>query len=169
MVSQCCFCALCFFKHLGFLTLFFTRTMFFWHCSFSTMFFQARCFLSFTPNVALCVSFWTLLVTLCLCSTLCVCASFLHYNNRGLFCDPDIIANNKERSFRKPAFTNHNSSQTVKPLRYHNIRTRTIASPSQLPNLIQSQNFYDYNCFYIPFVIKITSKTICNKPIAATI
>jgi len=93
---------------------------------------------------------------------------FTHYNNMGLFCDPDIIAKNKERSFRKPAFTNHNSSQTVKPLRYHNIRTRTIASPSQLPNLIQSQNFYDYNCFYIPFAIKITSKTICNKSIAAT-
>jgi hypothetical protein len=91
-----------------------------------------------------------------------------HYNNMGLFCDPEIIANNKERSFRKPAFTNHNSSQTVKPLRYHNICTRTIASPSQLPNLIQSQNFYDYKCFYIPFAIKITSKTICNKPIAAT-
>ncbi len=91
-----------------------------------------------------------------------------HYNNRGLFCNPHIITNNKERSFRKPAFANHNSSQTVKPLRYHNIRTRTIASPSQLPNLIQSQNFYDYNCFYIQFVINITSETIYNKPIAAT-
>jgi hypothetical protein len=22
-----------------------------------------------------------------------------HYNNRGLFCDPNIIANNKERNF----------------------------------------------------------------------
>jgi hypothetical protein len=53
-------------------------------------------------------------------------------------------------------------------LRYHNIRTCTIASPSQLLNLIQSQNFYDYNCFYILFAIKITSKTICNKSIAAT-
>jgi hypothetical protein len=61
-----------------------------------------------------------------------------HYNNRGLFCDPNIITNNKERSFRKPAVANHNSSQTLKLLRYHNIRTRTIASPSQLPNLIQS-------------------------------
>jgi len=91
-----------------------------------------------------------------------------HYNNRGLFCDPHIIANNKERSFRKPAFANHNSSQTVKPLRYYNICTRTIASPSQLPNLIQSQTFYDCNCFYIPFTIDITSKTICNKPIVAT-
>jgi len=64
----------------------------------------------------------------------------IHYNNRGLFCDPHIIANNKERSFWKPAFANHNSSQTLKLLRYHNIHTRTIASPSQLPNLIQSQN-----------------------------
>jgi hypothetical protein len=88
-----------------------------------------------------------------------------HYNNRGLFCDPHIIANNKERSFWKPAFANHNSSQTLKLLRYHNIRTRTIASPSQLPNLIQSQNFFDYNCFYILFAINITSETICNKPI----
>jgi hypothetical protein len=91
-----------------------------------------------------------------------------HYNNRGLFCDPHIIANNKKKSFRKPAFANHNSSQTVKPLRYYNIRTRTIASPSQLSNLIQSQTFYDCNCFYILFVIDITLETICNKPIAAT-
>jgi len=94
--------------------------------------------------------------------------SAIHYNNRGLFCDPHIIANNKERSFRKPAFANHNSSQIVKPLRYYNIRTRTIASASQLSNLIQSQTFYDCNCFYIPFAIDITSETICNKPIAAT-
>jgi hypothetical protein len=65
----------------------------------------------------------------------------LHYNNRGLFCDPNIIANNKERSFQKPAVANHNSSQTLKLLRYHNICTRTIASPLQLRNLIQSQNF----------------------------
>jgi len=64
-----------------------------------------------------------------------------HYNNRGLFCDLNIIANNKERSFQKPTVANHNSSQTFKLLRYHNIRTRTIASPSQLRNLIQSQNF----------------------------
>jgi hypothetical protein len=91
-----------------------------------------------------------------------------HYNNRGLFCNPHIIANNKERSFRKPAFANHNSSQILKLLRYYNIRTRTIASPSQLPNLIQSQNFSDYNCFYILFAINITSETICNKPIIAT-
>jgi hypothetical protein len=92
----------------------------------------------------------------------------LHYNNRGLFCDPNIIANNKERCFRNPAVANHNSSQTLKLLRYHNIRTCTIASPSQLPNLIQSQNFSDYNCFYPLFVINITSKTICSKPIIAT-
>ncbi len=65
----------------------------------------------------------------------------MHYNNMGLFCDPNIIANNKEKSFQKPVVTNHNSSQTLKLLRYHNIRTRTIASPSQLQNLIQSQNF----------------------------
>ncbi len=64
-----------------------------------------------------------------------------HYNNMGLFCDPNIIANNKEKSFQKPAIVNHNSLQTLKLLRYHNIRTRTIASPSQLRNLIQSQNF----------------------------
>jgi hypothetical protein len=64
-----------------------------------------------------------------------------HYNNRGLFCDPNIIVNNKERSFQKLAVANHNSSQTLKLLRYHNIRTRTIVSPSQLRNLIQSQNF----------------------------
>ncbi len=99
----------------------------------------------------------------------CTVQGLGHYNNRGLFCDPHIIANNKERSFRKPAFANHNSSQTVKPLRYYNIRTHTIASPSQLSNLIQSQTFYDCNCFYIPFAIDITSETICNKPIIATI
>jgi hypothetical protein len=90
------------------------------------------------------------------------------YNNRGLFCDPNIVANNKERSFRKLAVTNHNALQTLKLLRYHNIHTRTIASPSQLPNLIQSQNFSDYNCFYTLFAINITSETICNKPITAT-
>jgi hypothetical protein len=33
-----------------------------------------------------------------------------HYNNMGLFCDSNIIANNKERSFQKPAVANHNSS-----------------------------------------------------------
>ncbi len=87
-----------------------------------------------------------------------------HYNSRGLFCDPNIIANNKERCFRNPAVVNHNSSQTLKLLRYHNIHTRTITSPSQLPNLIQSQNFFDYNCFYPLFAINITSETICSKP-----
>jgi hypothetical protein len=92
-----------------------------------------------------------------------------HYNNRGLFCDPNIIANNKERCFRNPIVANHNSSQTLKLLRYHNIRTRTIASPSQLPNLTQSQNFSDYNCFYPLFAINITSETICSKPITTTI
>ncbi len=91
-----------------------------------------------------------------------------HYNNKRLFCDPHIIANNKERSSRKPAFANHNSSQTLNLLRYNNIRTRTIANPSQLPNLIPSQNVSDYNCFYIQFAIHITSKTLCNKPIPAT-
>ncbi len=67
--------------------------------------------------------------------------SHKHYNNMGLFCDPNIIANNKQRNFQKPAVANHNSSQTLNLLRYHNIRTRTIASPSQLPNLIKSQTF----------------------------
>ncbi len=97
-----------------------------------------------------------------------VCKIFNHYNNRGLFCEPHIIANNKERSFWKPAFANHNSLQNLKPLQYQNIRTCTIASPSQLPNLKHSQNFSDYNYFYILFAINITSKTICNKPITAT-
>jgi hypothetical protein len=92
----------------------------------------------------------------------------VHYNNRGLFCDPNIITKNKERCFRNPAVANHNSSQILKLLRYHNIRTRTIASPSQLPNLIQSPNFSDYNCFYPLFAINITSETICSKPITAT-
>jgi hypothetical protein len=80
---------------------------------------------------------------------------FYHYNNKGLFCDPNIVAN-------------HNSLQTLKLLQYHNIRTRTIASPSQLPNLTQSQNFSDYNCFYTLFAINIALETICNKPITAT-
>jgi hypothetical protein len=78
-----------------------------------------------------------------------------HYNKRGLFCNPNIIANNKERSFQKPTIANHNSSQTLKLLRYHNIRTCTIASPSQLSNLIQLQNFSDYNSFYPLFAINI--------------
>ncbi len=92
-----------------------------------------------------------------------------HYYILGLFCDPNIIANNKERCFWNLVVANHNSSQILKLLRYHNIRTRTIASPSQLPNLIQSQNFFDYNCFYPLFAINTTSETICNKPITVTI
>jgi hypothetical protein len=96
------------------------------------------------------------------------CDMHLHYNNRGLFCDPNIIANNKERCFRNLTVANHNSSQILKLLRYHNIRTRTITSPSQLPNLIQSPNFSDYNCFYPLFAINITSETIFNKPITVT-
>jgi hypothetical protein len=95
--------------------------------------------------------------------------TFKHYNNMGLFCDPNIIANNKERCFWNLAVANHNTLQILKLLRYHNIRTRTIASPSQLPNLIQSQNFSDYNCFYPLFAINTTSETICSKPITATI
>jgi hypothetical protein len=93
---------------------------------------------------------------------------FEHYNSRGLFCDSNIIANNKERNFRKLAVANHNSSQTLNLLQYHNIRTRTIASPSQLPNLIKSQKNFDYNCFYTLFAINTTSETICNKPIFTT-
>jgi hypothetical protein len=91
-----------------------------------------------------------------------------HYYILGLFCDPNIIVNNKERCFWNLAVANHNSLQILKLLRYHNIRTRTIASPLQLPNLIQSQNFSDYNCFYPLFVINTTSETICNKPITAS-
>jgi hypothetical protein len=90
----------------------------------------------FNPNVSIKIY----LVDKCLKHHLCT-LGMAHYNNRGLFCDPNIIANNKERSFQKPALANHNSSQTLKLLRYHNIRTRTIASPSQLRNLIQSQKF----------------------------
>jgi hypothetical protein len=97
-----------------------------------------------------------------------VFSTILHYNNRGLFCDPNIITNNKERNFQKLAVANHNSSQTLNLLRYHNIRTRTIASPSQLPNLIKSQNFSDYNYFYTLFAINTTLETICDKPITAT-
>jgi hypothetical protein len=92
------------------------------------------------------------------------CQFFLHYNNRGLFCDLNIITNNKERSFRKPAVANHNSSQTLKLLWYHNICTRIITSPLQLPNLIQLQKISDCNCFYTLFVINNASETICNKP-----
>ncbi len=67
---------------------------------------------------------------------------------KGAYCDPKIIANNKEISFRKPAVPNNNSTQTFKPLRNPHLRTRTIASSSQLPKLKQSQNISDYNVFY---------------------
>ncbi len=67
---------------------------------------------------------------------------------KGAYCDPNIIANNKEISFRKPAVPNNNSSQTLKPLRNPHLCTRTIASSSQLPKLNQSQNISNYNVFY---------------------
>jgi hypothetical protein len=47
----------------------------------------------------------------------------------------------QRKKFPKARYYDHNSSQTLDLLRYHNIRTRTIASPSQLPNLIKSQTF----------------------------
>jgi hypothetical protein len=74
--------------------------------------------------------------------------AMLHYNKKGAYCDPKIITNNKEISFRKPAVLNNNSSQTFKPLRNPHLRTHTIASSSQLPKLKQSQNISDYNVFY---------------------
>jgi hypothetical protein len=92
---------------------------------------------------------------------------YKHYNKRGVYCDQNIIANNKEKSFRKPAVANHNFSQTLKLLQNHNICTHTITSSSQLPKLIQSQNFSNYNFFYTPFAIPNTSEIICNKPITA--
>jgi len=46
-----------------------------------------------------------------------MCRKEGHYNNKWLFCDPHIIANNKERRFRNPAFANHNSLQTLMLLR----------------------------------------------------
>ncbi len=91
-----------------------------------------------------------------------------HYNKRGAYCDPNIIANNKENSFRKPVVPNNNSSHTLKPLRNPQLHTRTIASSSQLPKLKLSQNISDYNVFYTWFVIHNTSKIICNKPNIAT-
>jgi hypothetical protein len=87
-----------------------------------------------------------------------------HYNNRGLFCDPNIIANNKERSFQKPTVANHNSSQTLKLLWYHNIRTRTIASPSQLRNLIQSQNFPIVTAFIHYLRLTLHQKLFTTHP-----
>jgi hypothetical protein len=88
----------------------------------------------------------------------------LHYNNRGLFCDPNIIANNKERNFQNPAVTNHNSSQTLNLLRYHNIRTRTIASPSQLPNLIKSQTFPIITVFIHCLQLTLYRKLFATNP-----
>jgi hypothetical protein len=87
-----------------------------------------------------------------------------HYNKRGTYCDQNIIANNKENSFWKPAVPNNNSSQTLKPLWNPHLRTRTIASSSQLPKLKQSQNISNYNVFYTWFVIDNTLKIICSKP-----
>ncbi len=84
------------------------------------------------------------------------------------YCDPNIIANNKENSFQKPTVPNNNSSQTLKPLRNPQLRTHTITSSLQLLKLKQSQNIFDYNVFYTWFVIHNTSKIICNKPNIAT-
>jgi hypothetical protein len=86
-----------------------------------------------------------------------------HYNKKGAYCDPNILANNKEIRFRKPAVPNTNSSQTLKPLRNPHLRTRTIASSLQLPKLNPSQHISDYNVFYTRFAIHSTSKIIENK------
>jgi hypothetical protein len=43
------------------------------------------------------------------------------------------------------------------------LRTRTIASSSQLPKLNPSQHISDYNVFYTRFAIHSTSKIIENK------
>jgi hypothetical protein len=56
-----------------------------------------------------------------------------HYNKKGAYCDPNILANNKEIRFRKPAVPNKNFLQTLKPLRNPHIRTRTIATPETKP------------------------------------
>jgi len=100
------------------------------------------------------------------CLNLCEWSKFcpLHYNNMGLFCDPNIIANNKEKSFKKPAVANHNSSQTLKLLRYHNIHTRTIATPSQLRNLIQSQNFPIITAFIHYLRLTLHQKLFATHP-----
>jgi hypothetical protein len=82
---------------------------------------------------------------------------------KGAYCDPNILANNKEIRFRKPAVANTNSSQTLKPLRNPHLRTRTIASSSQLPKLNPSQHISDYNVFCTRFAIHNTSKIIENK------
>jgi hypothetical protein len=86
-----------------------------------------------------------------------------HYNKKGAYCDPNILANNKEIRFRKPAVSNKNSSQTLKPLRNPQIHTRTITSSSQLPKLNPSQHIFDYNVFYTRFAIHSTLKIIENK------
>jgi hypothetical protein len=83
----------------------------------------------------------------------------IHYNKKGAYCDPNILANNKEIRFQKPAVPNTNSSQTLKPLRNPHLRTRTIASSSQLPKLNPSQHISDYNVFYTRFAIQLTSET----------
>ncbi len=90
--------------------------------------------------------------------------NFFHYYKKGPYCDPNILANNKEIRFWKPAVPNKNSSQTFKPLRNPHLRTRTIASSWQLPKLNPSQHISDYNVFYTRFAIHSTSKIIENKP-----
>jgi hypothetical protein len=92
----------------------------------------------------------------------------LHYNIKGAYCDPNILANNKEIRFQKPVVPNKNSSQTLKPLQNPHLRTRTIASSSQLSKPNQLQNISDYNVFYTQFAIHNTSKIIKNKPNIAT-
>jgi hypothetical protein len=82
----------------------------------------------------------------------------------GLFCDLNIIANNKEKSFQKPAVANHNSSQTLKLLRYHNIRTHIVTSPSQLRNLIQSQNFLIVTAFIHCLRLTLHQKLFATHP-----
>jgi len=84
-----------------------------------------------------------------------------HYNKKGAYCDPNNLTNNKKIRFRKPAVPNTNSSQTLKPLRNPHLRTRTIASSSQLPKLNPSQHVSDYNVFYTRFAIH--RKIIENK------
>jgi len=86
-----------------------------------------------------------------------------HYNKKGAYRDPNILANSKEIRFRKPAVPNTNSLQTLKPLRNPHLRTRTIASSSQLSKLNPSQHISDYNVFYTRFAIHSTSKIIENK------
>jgi len=93
----------------------------------------------------------------------CVFMKNMHYNKKRAYCNPNILANNKEIRFRKPAILNTNSSQTLKPLRNPHLRTRTIASSSQLPKLNPLQHISDYNVFYTRFAIHSTSKIIENK------